>query len=115
MPVINVEDGSVLTGDDAPPKRDLERWLHEHPGFMISPQPTSFMNFPIPGLIPEEHTSPSTDLQSVSCFQDLEFYFCLCIPWYCGGKAMNKMLHFLLTSADLSSLFPTIPFHLLYE
>ncbi|CAC5413135.1 CHD9 [Mytilus coruscus] len=36
VPVINLEDGSRLSGDEAPQKKDLEKWLDEHPGYMIA-------------------------------------------------------------------------------
>jgi hypothetical protein len=36
VPVINLEDGSRLSGDEAPQKKDLEKWLDEHPGFMVA-------------------------------------------------------------------------------
>ena len=35
MPVINLEDGSRLSGDDAPLKKNLEHWLDQHPGYMV--------------------------------------------------------------------------------
>ena len=34
--MINLEDGSRLSGDEAPQKKDLEKWLDEHPGYMIA-------------------------------------------------------------------------------
>ena len=33
--MINLEDGSVLTGKDCPRKRHMEAWLQQHPGYMI--------------------------------------------------------------------------------
>ncbi|GFR73878.1 chromodomain-helicase-DNA-binding protein 9 [Elysia marginata] len=33
--MINLEDGSVLTGKDCPRKRNMEAWLQQHPGYMI--------------------------------------------------------------------------------
>ncbi|KAK3760063.1 hypothetical protein RRG08_064733 [Elysia crispata] len=35
IPMINLEDGSVLTGKDCPRKRHMEAWLQQHPGYMI--------------------------------------------------------------------------------
>lgn len=35
VPVINLEDGSRLSGDEAPLKKDLDKWLDDHPGFMV--------------------------------------------------------------------------------
>ena len=35
VPVINLEDGSRLSGDDAPLKKNLETWMEKHPGFMV--------------------------------------------------------------------------------
>lgn len=35
IPMINLEDGSVLTGRDCPRKRNMEAWLQQHPGYMI--------------------------------------------------------------------------------
>lgn len=35
VPVINLEDGSRLSGDDAPLKKNLEHWLDQHPGYMV--------------------------------------------------------------------------------
>ncbi|XP_035376799.1 chromodomain-helicase-DNA-binding protein 9 isoform X3 [Electrophorus electricus] len=34
VPVINLNDGTRLAGDDAPRRKDLEQWLKEHPGFV---------------------------------------------------------------------------------
>uniref|UniRef100_A0A7N8XKU1 Chromodomain helicase DNA binding protein 9 n=1 Tax=Mastacembelus armatus TaxID=205130 RepID=A0A7N8XKU1_9TELE len=34
VPVINLKDGTRLAGDDAPRRKDLEKWLKEHPGFV---------------------------------------------------------------------------------
>uniref|UniRef100_A0A8C4MMU7 Chromodomain helicase DNA binding protein 9 n=1 Tax=Equus asinus asinus TaxID=83772 RepID=A0A8C4MMU7_EQUAS len=31
VPVINLKDGTRLAGDDAPKRKDLEKWLKEHP------------------------------------------------------------------------------------
>ena len=33
--VVNLEDGSILRAEEAPRRRDLERWLEEHPGYMV--------------------------------------------------------------------------------
>ncbi|KAL5021350.1 hypothetical protein ScPMuIL_000505 [Solemya velum] len=33
--VINLEDGSILTGDKAPKKKNIERWLEENPGYIV--------------------------------------------------------------------------------
>ena len=33
--MINLEDGSRLTGDGAPMKKDLDAWLDQHPGYVI--------------------------------------------------------------------------------
>jgi chromodomain-helicase-DNA-binding protein 7 len=33
--VINLEDGSRLSGDEAPLKKNLETWLEKHPGYMV--------------------------------------------------------------------------------
>ncbi|XP_053402464.1 chromodomain-helicase-DNA-binding protein 8-like isoform X5 [Mercenaria mercenaria] len=35
VPVINLEDGSRLSGDDAPLKKNLESWLEKHPGYVV--------------------------------------------------------------------------------
>ena len=35
MPVVNLEDGSILRGERAPLRKDLDRWLDEHPGYMV--------------------------------------------------------------------------------
>ena len=35
MPVVNLEDGSRLSGDEAPSKKDLDRWLDLHPNYMV--------------------------------------------------------------------------------
>ncbi|XP_013394879.1 chromodomain-helicase-DNA-binding protein 8 isoform X2 [Lingula anatina] len=34
VPVVNIEDGSRLSGDEAPKRKDLEKWLRHHPGYM---------------------------------------------------------------------------------
>ena len=34
VPVINLKDGTRLAGDDAPKRKDLDRWLKEHPGYV---------------------------------------------------------------------------------
>uniref|UniRef100_A0A8V5GTN2 Uncharacterized protein n=1 Tax=Melopsittacus undulatus TaxID=13146 RepID=A0A8V5GTN2_MELUD len=34
VPVINLKDGTRLAGDDAPKRKDLERWLKENPGYV---------------------------------------------------------------------------------
>ncbi|XP_028931704.1 chromodomain-helicase-DNA-binding protein 9 isoform X3 [Ornithorhynchus anatinus] len=34
VPVINLKDGMRLAGDDAPKRKDLEKWLKEHPGYV---------------------------------------------------------------------------------
>ena len=33
--MINLEDGSRLSGDSAPMKKDLDVWLVQHPGYVI--------------------------------------------------------------------------------
>lgn len=33
--MINLEDGSVLSGDECPKKKDLDEWMQQHPGCMI--------------------------------------------------------------------------------
>lgn len=35
MPVVNLEDGSRLSGDEAPSKKDLDKWLDLHPNYMV--------------------------------------------------------------------------------
>ncbi|XP_074646816.1 chromodomain-helicase-DNA-binding protein 8-like isoform X2 [Tubulanus polymorphus] len=35
IPVVSIEDGTRLTGEDAPKRSDLEDWLETHPGFMV--------------------------------------------------------------------------------
>lgn len=35
VPVINLEDGSRLSGEDAPLKKNLESWLEKHPGHVV--------------------------------------------------------------------------------
>lgn len=42
VPVINLEDGSRLSGDEAPLKRDLDKWLDEHPGYMVDRPPEMY-------------------------------------------------------------------------
>lgn len=42
VPVINLEDGSRLSGDEAPLKRDLDKWLNEHPGYMVDGPPEMY-------------------------------------------------------------------------
>ncbi|XP_014669960.1 PREDICTED: chromodomain-helicase-DNA-binding protein 7-like [Priapulus caudatus] len=37
IPVINVEDGSILRGEGAPTASNLSQWLAEHPGYIVSP------------------------------------------------------------------------------
>ena len=65
VPVVNMNDGSMLCGDEAPKKRRLEQWLLEHPGYMISGQAAS--GLPLPGAVPEEQPPPPLpDLQAVS-------------------------------------------------
>lgn len=34
VPVINLKDGTRLAGDDAPKRKDLEKWLNEHPDYV---------------------------------------------------------------------------------
>ncbi|MBZ3875144.1 Chromodomain-helicase-DNA-binding protein 9 [Sciurus carolinensis] len=34
VPVINLKDGTRLAGDDAPKRKDLEKWLKDHPGYV---------------------------------------------------------------------------------
>ncbi|KAF6076983.1 chromodomain helicase DNA binding protein 9 [Phyllostomus discolor] len=34
VPVIHLKDGTRLAGDDAPKRKDLEKWLKEHPGYV---------------------------------------------------------------------------------
>uniref|UniRef100_A0A8C6YDZ8 Chromodomain helicase DNA binding protein 9 n=1 Tax=Naja naja TaxID=35670 RepID=A0A8C6YDZ8_NAJNA len=34
VPVINLKDGTRLAGDDAPKRKDLEKWLSEHPDYV---------------------------------------------------------------------------------
>ncbi|XP_061162484.1 chromodomain-helicase-DNA-binding protein 8-like [Saccostrea echinata] len=43
VPVVNLEDGSRLSGDEAPLKRDLDKWLDEHPGYMVDRPPEMYM------------------------------------------------------------------------
>ena len=38
--MVSCEDGTRLSGVDAPVKRDLERWLDEHPSYMVNRQYT---------------------------------------------------------------------------
>ena len=33
--VVNLEDGSILRGEEAPRRRDLDRWLEENRGYMV--------------------------------------------------------------------------------
>ncbi|CAH1779419.1 unnamed protein product [Owenia fusiformis] len=35
IPVISLEDGSRLSGEEAPMRKDLDQWLDEHPGYMV--------------------------------------------------------------------------------
>ncbi|KAL4658748.1 chromodomain-helicase-DNA-binding protein 9-like isoform X1 [Arapaima gigas] len=44
VPVISLRDGTRLTGDDAPKRKDLEQWLKQHPGFVAD------VGASIPGL-----------------------------------------------------------------
>ncbi|XP_070187859.1 chromodomain-helicase-DNA-binding protein 8-like isoform X4 [Littorina saxatilis] len=67
VPVINVEDGSVLTGDEAPKKKRLEQWLLEHPGYMISGQAASGLpSSMIPMPDEQPHPLPLPDLQAIT-------------------------------------------------
>lgn len=34
VPVINLKDGTRLAGEDAPKRKELEKWLQEHPGYV---------------------------------------------------------------------------------
>ena len=36
VPMINTEDGSVLIGDKAPLARDVNKWLEDHPGWIVA-------------------------------------------------------------------------------
>ncbi|XP_056009130.1 chromodomain-helicase-DNA-binding protein 8-like isoform X4 [Ostrea edulis] len=53
VPVINLEDGSRLSGDEAPLKRDLDKWLDEHPGYMVDRPPELYLE--------EEELSEASD------------------------------------------------------
>ena len=33
--MVNLEDGSILRGEEAPRRRDLDRWLEENRGYMV--------------------------------------------------------------------------------
>ena len=45
IPVVNLEDGSRLSGDEAPMRKDIEKFLDEHPGYMIDkPSDNSMMD-----------------------------------------------------------------------
>ncbi|XP_050399765.1 chromodomain-helicase-DNA-binding protein 9 isoform X2 [Patella vulgata] len=35
IPVISLEDGSRLSGEEAPKKKNLEQWLMDHPGYVV--------------------------------------------------------------------------------
>ncbi|XP_064639881.1 chromodomain-helicase-DNA-binding protein 7-like isoform X2 [Lineus longissimus] len=35
VPVVNIEDGSRLSGEEAPSRLELEEWLDNHPGYMV--------------------------------------------------------------------------------
>jgi hypothetical protein len=78
VPVINMEDGSMLTGDEAPKKRHLEQWLLEHPGYLVSGQAATA--FPLPLPLPDDtppHPPPLhiPDIQAVSTRRDTFFFF----------------------------------------
>uniref|UniRef100_A0A4W4DX86 DNA helicase n=1 Tax=Electrophorus electricus TaxID=8005 RepID=A0A4W4DX86_ELEEL len=45
VPVINLNDGTRLAGDDAPRRKDLEQWLKEHPGFVADVGGVNKMQF----------------------------------------------------------------------
>jgi len=34
-----LEDGSRISGDEAPTKKELDRWLDDHPGYMVDRPP----------------------------------------------------------------------------
>ncbi|XP_043913895.1 chromodomain-helicase-DNA-binding protein 8 [Protopterus annectens] len=38
IPVVNKADGMVLLGEEAPRRGDLERWLQQHPNFVVDPR-----------------------------------------------------------------------------
>ena len=35
VPVKNMESGEVLVGESAPKRRDLEKWLADHPNYQV--------------------------------------------------------------------------------
>ena len=35
--VIETSTGKKLTGDEAPIRKDLEKWLADHPGYVVCP------------------------------------------------------------------------------
>ena len=50
MPVVNLEDGSILRGERAPLRKDLDRWLDEHPGYMVDRPDDDEVGHPLPGF-----------------------------------------------------------------
>jgi chromodomain-helicase-DNA-binding protein 9 len=58
MPVLNMKDGSRLSGDSAPQLKSLAQWLSDHPDYVLGQSSFSLFNlsFPIPDL-------PSTSSQ----------------------------------------------------
>ena len=60
--MICIEDGSRLTGDDAPMKKDAERWLMEHPNYILD-QPDDEEE---PGEI-THHAIPPVAMNASNC------------------------------------------------
>nr|2DL6_A Chain A, Chromodomain-helicase-DNA-binding protein 8 [Homo sapiens] len=43
IPVINKVDGTLLVGEDAPRRAELEMWLQGHPEFAVDPRFLAYM------------------------------------------------------------------------
>ena len=40
VPVVHLQEGTRLTGEGAPTRKDLAHWLEEHPGYVEEKPPT---------------------------------------------------------------------------
>ncbi|KAM4808492.1 chromodomain-helicase-DNA-binding protein 8 [Rhinophrynus dorsalis] len=43
IPVLNQRDGTLLLGEEAPRRCDLQEWLQRHPGYMVDPRFLAYM------------------------------------------------------------------------
>lgn len=76
IPVINKVDGTLLVGEDAPRRAELEMWLQGHPEFAVDPR-----------FLAVSGTSIQQDLKSFPWFLSsvrgrkhaiLSHFFCIC-------------------------------------